>query len=807
MSELLFTGGTVVTAEGSYPADVLVEDGRISAVGASIDADGIETVDASGLLVMPGFIDAHTHMDMPFGGTVTADDWATGTEAAAAGGTTMIIDFALQEAGGALARRHRTPIPRPHPSRARRGGGDEPGDTARRGRWGAHTGRPRLVRARARGHSSGARAWPDGLRRDLSPVLRLRVRGPRQRGFRGRQVRLLPAVARPGQQARAVERPQVRGPPDLRLRPLLFQLRGAEGTRQGRLHPDPQRTTGRRGTRHDALDARCPRGEALRESVRRRALYQPGAHLRHVPEKGDPGTGRRRGHRALGPRALDDGYRREPSQQRGLHTLRGTGISRWPGGGVRAWWAGVQGRRGRRRAGFGKVRRTELYGDGGTGGAGMTKQEELLRRHKAVLPSWTPLYYKQPLELARGEGFKVWDSEGNEYLDFFGGIVTTISGHAVPEITEAIKSQVDKVLLTSTLYLIENQVRLAEKLIDLAPISGEKKAFFVGSGSEANEAALLFATRYRKSSEIIALRSSYHGSTFMTMGITGQSTWSPTSRSALEVAYARNPYSLRCALCRDEGRCNLLCADDVRAVVEEETTGNVAAFIAEPIQGVGGFVEAPPGYFERVKSILDETGVLLISDEVQTGFGRTGEHFWGIDAFDVEPDMIVMAKGLGNGLAIGAVVGRAEVIESVSPNLHLSTFGGNPISTAGALANIDYVLDNDLQTNAHEVGTHLKDRLLRIAEDHAIVAEVRGRGLMLALELGGEDLAPDPAAAIRFLEACRSRGLLVGKGGLKANTIRISPPLTITREAADEAADIIEEALAEVEAGARAKVG
>ena len=407
----------------------------------------------------------------------------------------------------------------------------------------------------------------------------------------------------------------------------------------------------------------------------------------------------------------------------------------------------------------------------------MTNPDKLLRRHQAALPSWTPLYYEHPLELARGEGFKVWDSEGNEYLDFFGGIVTTISGHAVPEITDAIKSQVDKILHTSTLYLIENQVRLAEKLIDLAPISGE----------------------------IIALRSSYHGSTFMTMGITGQSTWSPTSRSALDVAYARNPYRLRCPLCRGEGRCNLLCADDVRAVVEEETTGNVAAFIAEPIQGVGGFVDAPPGYFERVKSILDETGILLISDEVQTGFGRTGEHFWGIDAFDVEPDMIVMAKGLGNGLAIGAVVGRAEIIESVSPNLHLSTFGGNPISTAGALANIEYVLDNDLQANAHEVGTHLKNRLLQMAEDHEVVAEIRGRGLMLAIELTGDGLVPDPAAAVRFLEACRRRGLLVGKGGLKANTIRISPPLVITREAADEAADIMEEALAEV--GTREKVG
>ena len=429
--------------------------------------------------------------------------------------------------------------------------------------------------------------------------------------------------------------------------------------------------------------------------------------------------------------------------------------------------------------------------------------EELRSRHQSVMPSWMPLYYEKPMELARGEGFKVWDSEGNEYLDFFGGIVTAISGHNVPEITEAIKGQVDRILHSSTLYLIENQVRLAEKLIEFAPISGEKKAFFTVSGSEANEAALLFATRYRNSSEVIALRSSYHGRSFATMGITGQSTWSPTSRSALDVAYAQNPYPLRCGFCKDRGGCTLQCADDVRAVIEEETTGNVAAFIAEPIQGVGGFIEAPPGYFERVKEILDETGVLLISDEVQTGFGRTGRNFWGIEAYGVEPDLFVMAKGIGNGLAIGGVVGRAEVVESISPHLHLSTFGGNPVSTTGALANLNYILENDLQSNADEVGTHLKERLVKMAESNPIVAEVRGRGLMLALELVGESLAPDPKAANRMLEACRARGLLVGKGGLKANTIRISPPLTITREAADEAADIIEEALAEVGAGAR----
>src|ERR687884_937224 len=429
--------------------------------------------------------------------------------------------------------------------------------------------------------------------------------------------------------------------------------------------------------------------------------------------------------------------------------------------------------------------------------------DKLLQRHRAALPGWMPLYYERPMELIRGEGVKVWDSEGNEYLDFFGGIVTTISGHSIPEITEVIKAQADKIVHSSTLYLIENQVRLAEKLIELAPISGDKKVFFTVSGTEANEAALLFSTIYRGSSEVIALRSSYHGRSFATMGITGQSSWKPTARSPLDIRYVANPYQYRCAFC--EGRCNLKCADDVRAVIETETTGRVAAFIAEPIQGVGGFIEAPPGYFERVKEILDETGVLLISDEVQTAFGRTGSHFWGIEAFDVEPDVITMAKGLGNGLSIGAVMGRGGVIDSPSPQQQGLSFGGNHLSTAGALANLNYVIEHDLQENADEVGGYLKDRLIKMAEDHPVIGEVRGRGLMLGIELVGPDGEPNPAAAIGFMQACRERGVLVGKGGINANTVRISPPLTITREAAEEAANVFEEALAAV--GSREKVG
>ncbi|CAN5643646.1 aspartate aminotransferase family protein [soil metagenome] len=435
--------------------------------------------------------------------------------------------------------------------------------------------------------------------------------------------------------------------------------------------------------------------------------------------------------------------------------------------------------------------------------------EDLLQRHKAVIPEWISLYYDEPMELTHGDGFKVWDSEGNEYLDFFGGIVTTISGHDIPEIVEAVREQAGKILHSSTLYLIENQVKLAEKLISLSPISGDQKVFFVSSGSEANEAALLFATQYRRSSEVIALRGSYHGGSFGTMGITGQGSWRPTSRSALDVTYAMPPHHSYSTLYgpykKGSPEFAHACADDLRNVVQTATTGHVAAFIAEPIQGVGGFIELPPEYIAGVKEVLDETGILYISDEVQTAFGRTGSHFWGIEESGIEPDMITMAKGLGNGLAIGAVMGRSEIIDAISGNLHVSTFGGNHVASAGALANIEYILENDLQKNADEVGGYLKDRLVQMAKDSPIVGEVRGRGLMLALEMVDSNGDPNPPAAARFMQACRERGVLVGKGGIGANALRISPPLTITRGAAEQAADVFEEALAEI--GSKERVG
>ena len=429
----------------------------------------------------------------------------------------------------------------------------------------------------------------------------------------------------------------------------------------------------------------------------------------------------------------------------------------------------------------------------GDGGAA-----ELLERHRRVLPSWQLLYYERPIELVRGEGTRVWDGAGREYLDFFGGIVTTISGHLMRRMVDALTEQIHRgITHTSTLYLIRPQIELAERLTSLAPIDGATKAFFVSSGTEAIETALLLATSWRRSNEIVALRNSYHGRSFGAVGITGNKSWAATSFTPLKVSHAIEPYCYRCPLKLSYPQCGIACAEDLRNVIETTTTGRPAAMIAEPIQGVGGFVTPPQEYFQIVKGILDEFGIPFVADEVQTGFGRTGEAFWGIESYGVRPDAIVCAKGLGNGLAIGAAVGREDMVESIEAN-SISTFGGNPIATTGALANLDFIRDGDLQQNAYKVGSFLMRGLKDLEERYEIVGEVRGKGLMVGVEIvtDGTSKRPDPAAAARVMEEARERGLLVGKGGLYGNVLRLSPPLTVTEEDAGRAVETLDEAFA-----------
>jgi 4-aminobutyrate aminotransferase len=422
----------------------------------------------------------------------------------------------------------------------------------------------------------------------------------------------------------------------------------------------------------------------------------------------------------------------------------------------------------------------------------------LAERHRAVMPSWIALNYEEPLSLVRGDGRKVWDAEGSEYLDFFGGIVTTISGHSIPEIVGAIREQAGKILHTSTLYLIEPAIELAEEISALSPIE-DAKVFFCCSGSEANEAALLLAACRRRSNQVLALRNSYHGRSFATVGVTGNRGWSPSSYSPLSVHYVHGGYRYRSPFgdLSDE-RFIRACADDLRNVIETTTSGDVACMIAEPIQGVGGFAVPPDGFFRPMKDVLDEYGIPFISDEVQTGWGRTGEHFWGIEAHEVVPDIITFAKGIGNGLSLGGVIARSEIMDAVSAN-SISTFGGNPLSCAGALANLDYVIDNDLQTNSRKVGEHLIARLRELGDKHEAIGDVRGKGLMMGLELVvPPGKVPDPKTTAAVMEAAREEGLLIGKGGLYGNVLRMAPPLSLTMEEADEGFEMLAQAVGQV---------
>ena len=396
------------------------------------------------------------------------------------------------------------------------------------------------------------------------------------------------------------------------------------------------------------------------------------------------------------------------------------------------------------------------------------------------MPDWLALYYDEPIALSHGEGCKVWDVEGNEYLDFFGGILTTISGHNVPEIIQAVKSQADKMLHSSTLYLIEPAIELAEEIARLVPIP-DAKVFFCNSGTEANEAALLLATTYRRSNQIIALRNSYHGRSFAAMAVTGNRGWSASSLSPVQVSYVHGGYKFRSPF-KDMSDNDYIdvCAQDLRDVIDTQTAGDVACFITEPIQGVGGFSVPPDGMFNNFKKTLDEENILFIADEVQTGWGRTGEHFWGIEAHDVVPDIMTFAKGLGNGLAIAGVAARSEIMDSIKAN-SISTFGGNPLSAAGALANIKYILDHNLQQNALDRGTELMEALKPLKDDVPEVGDVRGKGLMLGVELIDPATgAPNAPAAAEALEKTKKAGLLVGKGGLYGNVLRVAPPLSIT---------------------------
>jgi 4-aminobutyrate aminotransferase-like enzyme len=423
---------------------------------------------------------------------------------------------------------------------------------------------------------------------------------------------------------------------------------------------------------------------------------------------------------------------------------------------------------------------------------------DLVRRHKESLFPSVGLNYSEPIELRRGERQFVYDGENREYLDFFGGIATISSGHAIPEITTPIKEQLDRITHTSTLFLIRSQIELAERIKSMTP---EKlsKVFFTNSGTEANEAAFLITTLNRDSNELIALRHSYHGRSFATINASGQTPWRSSTLSPLHVHYVGNPYCYRCPWEKTYPSCNLICARDVEAVIRTTTSGNPAAFVAEPIQGVAGFITPPPEYFQEVKSILDRYGIPFIADEVQTGWGRIGAADFGFQAYGVEPDVVVFAKGLANGIPIGGIIATDDLAASIR-SLSLSTFGGNPIATTAALANLNYIVTNNLRENARTVGCYLKEQLWELAERHQIIGDVRGMGLLVAVELVRDRATKEPAPdlALRVMDETKRRGLIIGKGGLQANTLRICPPLIITKDDIEFAVGVLDEAFGAV---------
>ncbi|MBM7173482.1 aspartate aminotransferase family protein [Streptomyces sp. G44] len=422
---------------------------------------------------------------------------------------------------------------------------------------------------------------------------------------------------------------------------------------------------------------------------------------------------------------------------------------------------------------------------------------DLYDRHRAVMPEWLALYYQHPIELTHGEGRHVWGADGRKYLDFFGGILTTMTAHALPEVTKAVSEQAGRIIHSSTLYLNRPMVELAERVAALSGIP-DARVFFTTSGTEANDAALLLATAHRRSNQILAMRNSYHGRSFSSVGITGNQSWSPTSLSPLQTLYVhgsvrgRGPYASL-----GDAEFTAACVADLRDMLGQ-ARGGVAALIAEPIQGVGGFTSPPDGLYAAFREVLAEHGILWISDEVQTGWGRTGEHFWGWQAHarSGPPDILTFAKGIGNGMSIGGVVARAEVMNSLDAN-SISTFGGSPVTMAAGLANLTYLLEHDLQGNARRVGGLLIERLRAICAQLPVVREVRGRGLMIGVELvePGTD-EPNQRAAAAVLEAAREGGLLIGKGGGHSTSVlRVAPPLSLTVAEAEEGAAILEQAL------------
>ena len=421
--------------------------------------------------------------------------------------------------------------------------------------------------------------------------------------------------------------------------------------------------------------------------------------------------------------------------------------------------------------------------------------DEVLRQRKQFLNPGIFLYYKKPLMMVEGKMQYVWDETGRRYLDALGGIVTISVGHCHPDVVEAARKQNELLQHSTTIYLNPNVGAYAEKLASKMP-GDLKVCYFVNSGSEANDLALLMARAYTGNYDMIALRNAYHGGNASGMGLTAHHTWKFNVPHSFGVHHAITPDPYRGVWGRDDADAGEKYAADVKNLIDYATPGQIAGFIAESIQGVGGVIVFPDGYLKHVYEHVRAAGGVCIADEVQSGFGRTGTHYWGFETQDVLPDIVCMAKGIGNGAPLGAVVTTPKIAAALAQRIHFNTFGGNPVVSAQGLAVLDVIEREKLQANALKIGAQLIAGLERLRQKHNIIGDVRGKGLMLGIELVKDRATKEPAKAecAQILETCKEMGLLLGKGGLHGQTIRFSPPMCVTEADAEFLLDVLERA-------------
>jgi len=425
--------------------------------------------------------------------------------------------------------------------------------------------------------------------------------------------------------------------------------------------------------------------------------------------------------------------------------------------------------------------------------------EEVLRLRRQFLNPGIFLYYTRPLMIVEGKGQYVFDEQGRRYLDALGGIVTISVGHCHPDVVAAARRQNELLQHSTTIYLHPNIAEYAEKLA--AKMPGDLKVcYFVNSGSEANDLALLMARAYTGNYDVIALRNSYHGGNASGMGLTAHRTWKFNVPHSFGVHHAIAPDPYRGAWGRDDRHAGHHYAADVRSLIDHATSGQVAGFIAESIQGVGGCVVFPENYLKHAYEHVRAAGGLCIADEVQTGFGRTGTHYWGFETQDVVPDIVTMAKGIGNGAPLAAVVTTSKIAATLAQRTHFNTFGGNPVVCAQGMAVLDVIDREKLQANALTVGNYIFAGLERLKAKHNIIGDVRGKGLLVGIELVKDRDTKEAATneCAHVLENCRDMGLLLGKGGLYGQTVRFSPPLCLHEQDADFLVDVLDRSLSAI---------